>query len=376
MQIKMFLAFIRKEFLHILRDTRTMMVVLLLPILLMVLFGFAITNEIKNINIAVVSDHRTPAVREAVERLANNPYITFVGYVSESELNPVLRSGQANGVVVFAHDYDRLMLMRSQSIDTPAPIQVVLDASDASLSATVAAYVQGVINSQHSTLNSPYLQIVPSGKELSTHLRHNPQMKSSFNFVPGIMGLVFILICAIMTSVSIVKEKETGTMEVLLVSPVKPILIIIAKLIPYFVLSLVNLATILLLARFLLEVPLSGSMTTLLFVSVVYLVLALSLGLFISTVAQKQIVALLVSAVVMMVPVLMLSGMVFPIENMPIVIRPLTAIVPARWYIAAMRKLMIEGLGFASVWRETLILIAMTVIVLTAALKKFNDKLE
>ena len=376
MQIKMFLAFIRKEFLHILRDTRTMMVVLLLPILLMVLFGFAITNEIKNINIAVVSDHRTPAVREAVERLANNPYITFVGYVSESELNPVLRSGQANGVVVFAHDYDRLMLMRSQSIDTPAPIQVVLDASDASLSATVAAYVQGVINSQHSTLNSPYLQIVPSGKELSTHLRHNPQMKSSFNFVPGIMGLVFILICAIMTSVSIVKEKETGTMEVLLVSPVKPILIIIAKLIPYFVLSLVNLATILLLARFLLEVPLSGSMTTLLFVSVVYLVLALSLGLFISTVAQKQIVALLVSAVVMMVPVLMLSGMVFPIENMPIVIRPLTTIVPARWYIAAMRKLMIEGLGFASVWRETLILIAMTVIVLTAALKKFNDKLE
>ena len=376
MQIKMFLAFIRKEFLHILRDSRTMMVVLLLPILLMVLFGFAITNEIKNINIAVVSDHRTPAVREAVERLANNPYITFVGYVSESELNPVLRSGKANGVVVFAQDYDRLMLMRSQSIDTPAPIQVVLDASDASLSATVAAYVQGVINSQHSTLNSPYLQIVPSGKELSTHLRHNPQMKSSFNFVPGIMGLVFILICAIMTSVSIVKEKETGTMEVLLVSPVKPILIIIAKLIPYFVLSLVNLATILLLARFLLEVPLSGSMTTLLFVSVVYLVLALSLGLFISTVAQKQIVALLVSAVVMMVPVLMLSGMVFPIENMPIVIRPLTTIVPARWYIAAMRKLMIEGLGFASVWRETLILIAMTVIVLTAALKKFNDKLE
>ena len=366
MQIKMFLSFIKKEFLHIIRETRTMMVVLLLPVMLMILFGFAITNEIRNINIAVVSDHRTPAVREAVERLANNPYITFIGYISESELNPVLRSGKANGVVVFAHDYDRLMLMRSQNIDTPAPIQVVLDASDASLSATVAAYVQGALSSHLSPLTS----------HLSTHLRHNPQMKSSFNFVPGIMGLVFILICAIMTSVSIVKEKETGTMEVLLVSPVKPILIIIAKLIPYFVLSLVNLATILLLARFLLEVPLSGSMITLLFVSVIYLVLALSLGLFISTVAKKQIVALLVSAVVMMVPVLMLSGMVFPIENMPIVIRPLTAIVPARWYIAAMRKLMIEGLGFASVWRETLILIAMSVIVITGALKKFNDKLE
>lgn len=362
----MFWAFVHKEFIHILRDTRTMMVVLLLPILLMILFGFAITNEVNNINIAVVSDHRTPAVREAVDRLANNPYITFVGYVSEAEVESVLRSGEANGVVLFDPDYERLMLLRAQGVATSAPIQVVLDASDASLSATVSAYVQGVLN------HTPYtVHHTPS-----THLRHNPQMKSSFNFVPGIMGLVFILICAIMTSVSIVKEKETGTMEVLLVSPVKPIFIIIAKLIPYFVLSFINLITILLLARFLLEVPLSGSMTTLIGMSIVYLILALSLGLFISTVTQKQIVALLVSAVVMMVPILMLSGMIFPIENMPPVIKQLTAIVPARWYISAMRKLMIEGLGFASVWRETAVLVAMTVIVITAALKKFNDRLE
>ena len=366
MQIKMFFSFVKKEFLHILRDTRTMMVVLLLPILLMVLFGFAITNEVKDIQIAVVTDHRTPAVREAVERLINNPYITFVGYIPETEINPILRSGKANGVVCFAPDYDRLLLLREQGLSTTPPIQLVLDASDASLSSTVTAYVQGILSSHLSTINF----------QLSTQLRHNPQMKSSFNFVPGIMGLVFILICAIMTSVSIVKEKETGTMEVLLVSPVRPIFIIISKLIPYFVLSLINLMTILLLARYLLEVPLSGSIATLIFISIVYLILALSLGLFISTVTQKQIVALLVSAVVMMVPVLMLSGMLFPIENMPIIIQPLTVIVPARWYIAAMRKLMIEGLGFASVWRETLILLAMTFIVLTAALKKFNDKLE
>lgn len=368
----MFLAFVHKEFLHILRDTRTMMVVLLLPILLMILFGFAITNEVNNINIAVVSDHRTPAVRSTVDRLANSPYVTFVGYISEAEVEPMLRSGKANGVVLFHQDYDRLFLLRQQGTATEAPMQIVLDASDASLSATVSAYIQGILASQMSNVKSQITNI----SSPSTILRHNPQMKSSYNFVPGIMGLIFILICAIMTSVSIVREKETGTMEVLLVSPVKPIFIIIAKLIPYFVLSFVNLITILLLARFLLDVPLSGSMFALIGISIIYLILALSLGLFISTVTQKQIVALLVSAVVMMVPILMLSGMIFPIENMPPVIKQLTAIVPARWYIAAMRKLMIEGLGFTAVWRETVILLSMTAIVLTAALKNFKDKLE
>ena len=331
----------------------------------MILFGFAITNEVNNINIAVVSDHRTPAVRSTVGSLANSPYVTFVGYISEAEVEPMLRSGKANGVVLFHQDYDRLLLLRQQGTATEAPMQIVLDASDASLSATVSAYIQGILASQITNISSP-----------SIILRHNPQMKSSYNFVPGIMGLIFILICAIMTSVSIVREKETGTMEVLLVSPVKPIFIIIAKLIPYFVLSFVNLITILLLARFLLDVPLSGSMFALIGISIIYLILALSLGLFITTVTQKQIVALLVSAVVMMVPILMLSGMIFPIENMPPVIKQLTAIVPARWYIAAMRKLMIEGLGFTAVWRETVILLSMTVIVLTAALKNFKDKLE
>ncbi len=363
----MFWSFVKKESLHIVRDPRTMLVVLLIPVLLMVLFGFAVSNEINNVDVAVVSDHRTPAVRQAVERLENNPYITFKGYIGAGEVDAALRSGKAHAVVVFAPDYERRQLLRAQGADGGVPMQIVLDASDASLAATSTAYIQGVLTAGSEGTGTALF---------STHLRHNPQLKSSYNFVPGIMGLIFILICAMMTSVSIVREKETGTMEVLLVSPVKPIMIIIAKMIPYLVLSLINLATILLLARYLLDVPLSGSMVTLISVSVLYLVLALSLGLFVSTIAEKQIVALLISAMVMMLPIMMLSGMLFPIENLPPVLKQLTVIVPARWYIEAMKKLMIEGLGFAAVWRETLILTVMTVAVLGISLKKFNDKLE
>lgn len=208
------------------------------------------------------------------------------------------------------------------------------------------------------------------------HLLYNPQMKSSYNFVPGLMGLIFMLICAMMTSVSIVREKETGTMEVLLVSPVRPLRIVVAKMIPYFLLSCVNLATILLLARFVLGVPMSGSVVGLVGLSLLYLVLALALGLFISTMADSQVTAMLISGMLLILPLIMLSGMVFPIENMPGVLQGISCIVPARWYIEAVRKLMVEGLPFAAVLKEFAVLAVMTGALIGVALGKFNDKLE
>ena len=201
-------------------------------------------------------------------------------------------------------------------------------------------------------------------------------MKSAYNFVPGIMGLIFILICAMMTSVSIVREKEVGTMEVLLVSPVRPIKIILAKMIPYFIISCINLATILLIARYLLDVPMSGGLGGIIIISLIYLVLALALGLLVSTLASSQVVALLISAMVMLLPMMMLSGMVFPIENLPRVLHPLPYIVPARWYIEAIRKMMIMGLPLSAVIKEVLILVCMTIILMGISLKKFKDKLE
>lgn len=355
-------SFVKKETLHILRDRRTMLVVLLIPVVLMTLFGFAISTEINNIDVAVVAPHRTESVRQAVERMASNPYCTFKGYIPSDEIDRVLRRGEAAAVAVFAADYDRIAAM-------PAPaepaVQLIFDASNTNTAMSGAAYLQSILTGA-SAQASP----------VEMRLLYNPQMRSAYNFVPGIMGMIFILICALMTSVSIVREKENGTMEVLLVSPVRPMRIVLAKLVPYFMLSCINLATILLLAAYALDVPLSGSAGAIIAVSLLYLVLALALGLLISTLAEKQIVALIISAMLLMMPIVMLSGMLFPVENMPAVLQAISYIVPARWYIEAIRKLMIEGLPFAAVWREVLILLAMTIVFIVVSVKKFNDKLE
>lgn len=331
-----FASFVRKETLHIFRDPRTMLIALLMPVVQILLFGFALSTEVNNVDVAVVAPHRSETVRQAVERMAANPNFTFTGYIPSGEIDRTLRSGRADAVAVFADDFDRRMTdLATGRADTGAALQLVMDASNTNTAQAGAAYLRSVL-----------LDNVADGVGVETRLLYNPRMKSAYNFVPGIMGLIFILICAIMTSVSIVREKETGTMEVLLVSPVRPIRIVFAKMIPYFVLSCLNLASILLLARFVLGVPMSGGIVGIVGLSLLYIVLALALGLFISTVARTQVSALLVSAMLMLMPMIMLSGMVFPIGNMPAPLRWLSCIVPARWYIAAIRRLMIEGLPF------------------------------
>ncbi len=361
-----FASFVRKETLHIFRDPRTMLIALLMPVVQILLFGFALSTEVNNVDVAVVAPHRSETVRQAVERMAANPNFTFTGYIPSGEIDRTLRSGRADAVAVFADDFDRRMAdLEAGRPDAGAALQLVMDASNTNTAQAGAAYLRSVL-----------LDNVADGVGVETRLLYNPRMKSAYNFVPGIMGLIFILICAIMTSVSIVREKETGTMEVLLVSPVRPIRIVFAKMIPYFVLSCLNLASILLLARFVLGVPMSGGIVGIVGFSLLYIVLALALGLFISTVARTQVTALLVSAMLMLMPMIMLSGMVFPIGNMPAPLRWLSCIVPARWYIAAIRRLMIEGLPFTAVLREFAILAAMTAGLIAVALRKFNDKLE
>ncbi len=360
-----FLSFVKKESLHILRDKRTMLVVMLIPVLLMVLFGFAISTEVNNINVTVVAPERTDGVKEAVDRLANNSNFTFKGYIGQERIDECLRTGEATAVVVFAADYDRLAMQATEGVPVKPIIQVILDASNVNMATSATAYLQSIL------LGAKAQQAM-----FETRMLFNPQMKSAYNFVPGIMGLIFILVCAMMTSVSIVREKESGTMEVLLVSPVRPVKIIFAKMIPYFTISCVVLVTILLLARYLLGVPMSGGVSGIFALSLVYLALSLSLGLLVSTIAGTQMAALLISAMVMMMPILMLSGLLFPIENLPKFFQVISNIVPARWYIDAMRKMMIQGLPIAAVWKECAILLGMTVSLLAVSLKKFNDKLE
>lgn len=361
-----FLSFVKKETLHILRDRRTMLIALLVPVIQTLLFGFAISDEVNNIDLAVVAPNRTEAVRRQVEQAAANPYFTFIGYIAPNAVDEALRTGRADAVAVFADDYDRQIAAAGQGLPAQTAVQLIFDASNTNVATAGAGYLQSILSGGAQAASA-----MPA-----VHLLYNPQMKSAYNFVPGIMGLIFILICAMMTSVSIVREKETGTMEVLLVSPVRPLRIIFAKMIPYFTLSCLNLASILLLAWFVLDIPMSGNVPGLLGISLLYLILALALGLFISTVADKQATALLISAMLLMLPIIMLSGMVFPVENMPAVLQGVSCIIPARWYIEAIRKLMIEGLPFTAVLKEFAILAAMTAVLIGVALKKFNDKLE
>lgn len=344
-----FQLLIKKEALHIVRDRRTMIITLVMPLVLLLLFGFAISMEINDVRVALVVDRLTPQTHGIVARMQADDYFTFTGIVSEREAEDMLRRGETDAILFFRSEDGRL----TAHIDADASNPVVGQAS--------SAYIQSLVSSNASV---PVL----------TSTMYNPQLKSAYNFVPGIMGMIFILICAIMTSVSIVSEKETGTMDLLLVSPVKPGTIIFGKLVPYFLLSCVLLCVMLILAYTVLGLPVSYTIVSVVVVSMLYVVLSLSIGLLVSTIVSNQVSALIVSAVLFMLPVIMLSGMIFPIDNMPAFFQWVSCVIPARWYTEAMRKLMIQQLDFQYILQEFFILLGMTVLLLVLSIKKFNAK--
>ena len=343
-------SLVRKEALHIVRDMRTMLITLFMPLVLLLLFGFAISTEVNDIRIVAVVDSHNDTTRDILERLRVNGYFTFQGLAPASEVENLLRAGKTDAALFLKTDNGELKS------------QIVVDASNTTSAQTMTAYIQGVISG--SSVQSPVL----------TYTMYNPQLKSAYNFVPGIMGMIFILICAIMTSVSIVREKENGTMALLLVSPVKPGKIIIGKLVPYFILSCMILAVMLLISYTLLGLPVSASIINVILLSLIYIVLSLSIGLLVSTIAESQLTALIASAVMLMLPVIMFSGMIFPIDNMPSVLQGVSCIIPARWYVEAMRKLMIQQLSLSYVVKETFILLLMTLVLLILSLKNFYSK--
>ena len=360
--MKQFIAFVIKEAKHILRDKRTMLILFGMPVVMMLLFGFAITTDVKNVRTVVVTSEMSPRTQQAVERLAQSEYFVITQTVNTPrEAEQLIRSQKADMALVFVQNRG---------------MQIMVDGSDPNMAQQWTTYALQTIAADRSAPATLHAAKNDSPITIHTSLLYNPQMKSAYNFVPAIMGMLLMLICAMMTSISIVREKEKGTMEVLLVSPVRPLMVIIAKAVPYLILAFGILITILLMARFVLGVPLAGSLFWILAVSTLYILLALSLGLLISNVAQTQLVALLLSAMVLLMPVVMLSGMLFPVESMPQVLQWLAAVVPPRYYIEAMRKLMIMGVGFGEVAREVAVLAGMTVVLLAIALKKFNVRLE
>ena len=352
--MKQFFSFIIKETKHIVRDKRTMLMLFGMPIVMMLLFGFAITNEVKNIRVVIVTSNSDYATQQVVDRLAASEYFKITKIVATpTEAELTIRAQKADMAVVFAQDF----------ASRKSGYQLIIDGTDPNMAQQWTTYANAVITNSGTGI-------------VNTKMLYNPQMKSSYNFVPAIMGTLLMLVCAMMTSISIVREKEKGTMEVLLVSPIRPIMIVVAKVIPYLVLAFAILIVILLMSTFVLDVPIQGSLFLIFFVSTIYILLALSLGLLVSTIAKTQLMALLISAMVLMTPIIMLSGMMFPIESMPKILQYVSAVVPTRYYISAMRKLMIMGVGIEQIYYEVIVLIGMFATLLTLSLAKFNKRLE
>lgn len=351
--MKQFISFVIKETRHILRDKRTMLILFGMPVVMMLIFSFAITTDVKNVRTVVVTSQMDLQTQRAVERLSQSEYFTITQTVNtpkDAEL--LIRNQKADMAIVFAPDF----------ASKHRGIQIIVDGADPNMAQQWTNYATNVIT------NMP-------GGVVNAKLLYNPQMRSAYNFVPAILGMLLMLVCAMMTSISIVREKERGTMELLLVSPVRPLMIMIAKVVPYLVLAFAILTTILLMARYVLDVPLAGSIVWIYVISTIYIILALSLGLLISTIATTQLMALLLSAMVLLMPIVMLSGMIFPVESMPEVLQWIAALVPPRYYIQAMRKLMIMGVDISNIVREIYIISAMALSLLIVALAKFKKRL-
>ena len=352
--MKQFISFIIKEAKHIVRDKRTMLILFGMPIIMMLLFGYAVRNDVRNVRTVIVMSNTDYVTQQAVDRLSASEYFTIKQVVATpAEAEQAIRDQKADLTIVFGKDY----------ASGHSSLQFIVDGADPNMAQQWTQYANAVITN-------------PNNGLVNTKLLYNPQMKSAYNFVPAIMGTLLMLVCAMMTSISIVREKERGTMEVLLVSPVRPILIIIAKVIPYLVLAFIILIVILLMANSLLGVPLQGSVFWIFVISTIYILLALSLGLLVSNIAKTQLVALLLSAMVLLMPIVMLSGMFFPIESMPKVLQYVSAIIPTRYYTSAMRKLMIMGVGVRQVMHEMIVLICMLIGLLGLSLAMFNKRLE
>lgn len=351
------------------RDPKTLLLLFGMPIAQIILFGFALTNEIKNSRIVVCDYTNDAASHRIIDKLAaSDNFIIDRRLMSHTDIEKAFKSGTIKLAVNFPpHFYDDLTHLNK------AQVQIIADASDPNTANTLTSYATNIIMSYQEELlqdKTPPMQIYTDVRMI-----YNPELKGVFNFVPGVMALVLMLVCVLMTSVSIVKEKETGTMEILLVSPFRPIMVIASKAVPYFILSLVNLTVILLLSTTLVGLPINGSIVLLYLESALLIVCALSLGLLISNVTASQQTAMLISLMGMLLPTVMFTGFMFPIENMPLPLRIISNILPSKWYYIIIKAVIIKGLGFKAIWKETLILTGMTIFLLLLSVKKFKNRL-
>lgn len=368
--MKRFIGFIQKEFYHILRDKRSLFILFGMPIAQVILFGFAITNEINNVTIAILDQSKDYRTKEIIDKIGASPYFEITEHLDSSkDIEPAFKKGIIKAVLLFERDFSK-----NFSKNKVGQVQVISDATDPNTANTITNYISSILRTyqvENTDKVQPKNQIITKSRML-----YNPELKSVFMFVPGVMTIILMLVSAMMTSISISREKELGTMEILLVSPIKPVQVIIGKVVPYIFLSVFNAFVIILLSVFIFKMPIQGSLLLLGLESVLFIITSLALGILISTVAETQQTAMMISLMGLMLPTILLSGFIFPVDSMPAILEALSNIVPAKWFIIIIKGIMIKGIGISFIWKETLILLGMTLFFIAVSIKKYKIRLE
>jgi ABC-2 type transport system permease protein len=368
--MKRFIGFVRKEFYHIYRDKRSLFILFGMPIAQILLFGFAITNEINKVEIAILDQAKDATTMEIINKMASSKYFSINRYLAaESEVEAVFKEGKVKAVINFEKNFGEKHVKTGQST-----IQLIADATDPNTANSITNYIQSIVQQYNQSINVH--QVEGPQVLIQTHMAFNPELKSVFMFVPGVMTIILMLVSAMMTSISIAKEKELGTMEILLVSPLKPFQVILGKVVPYILLSIINAIVIVLLSIFIFKMPVQGSLILLAAESVLFILTSLSLGILISTIAKTQQTAMMISLMGLMLPVILLSGFIFPIGSMPLPLQVISNIIPAKWFILIIKGIMLKGVGMAFVWKETLILLGMTLFFIGISTYKYKIRLE
>lgn len=368
--MKQLKSFIKKEFYHIFRDARTVLILFGIPIAQLLIFGTVIKNEIQDVHIAIYDQSKDETTQKITNKLLSSGYFILDKNLENTKgIEDIFKKGKVKEVIVFGSNFGQNLIKEGA-----ADVQLIADASDPNMARLAISYTRGIMNDyiqkMYPNLKMP-MEINPE-----VRMYFNEEMKSAYMFVPGTMALILMLISALMTSVSITREKEMGTMEILLVSPLRPVQIIIGKVLPYLLLSIANGFIIVLVGHFVFGVPVTGSFILLMLETILFIMMALCLGILISTAAKNQMVAMFISMIALMLPTIILSGFIFPIENMPVVLQWLSHLMPARYFVTIIRGIMLKGVGIVYLWKETAILIGMTIIFIAVSVKKFKIRLE
>jgi ABC-2 type transport system permease protein len=369
--MKRFLGFVKKEFLHIFRDFRTLIILFGIPAAQILIFGYAVSTDIKNAGVAFLDLSRDEITQKITDKICSSGFFrkteTLLAY---PDIDLELKKGKAKAVVIFEENFGKKLISEGS-----ATVDIISDGSEPNTATLVTNYITAIISDFNREIGMPG---AGAGMIVQPDVRmfYNPALQGHFMFVPGVITLILILICALMTSVTITREKEFGTMEMLLVSPLRPVQIILGKVTPYFILSFVNVIIILIMSWFVFGLPVKGSLALLLLESMLYILMSLSLGILISTVSSTMQQAIFISLVGMMMPTVLLSGFIFPIRNMPGIYNWLSSILPPRYFIVIIKSIMIKGTGLLYIWKESLILIVMTLIFIGLSVRNFKIRLQ